>query len=564
MKKSALESVLPLSPLQEGMLFHALYDGQGVDVYNVQTVVELSGELDAGLLRAACERVVARHGSLRAGFVLRKSGEPVQLVAARVALPWREEDLGGLADGPQRAELGRLLAADRGVRFDVAAPPLVRVMLVRLGPGRHVLVLTNHHILLDGWSLPLVFRDLFAVYAGGGDDAGLPAAVPYRDYLAWLAAQDRGAAERAWRDALAGLESPTLVAPGAEAAAAVAMPERVTAELPQELTAALTAAARARGLTLNTVVQGAWALLLSAMTGQDDVVFGVTVSGRPPQLAGVEEMVGLLINTVPARVKVSPAEPVGDLLARLQDQQSALAPYQYLSLPQIHHLTGHDKLFDTTLTFQNYPGGGLDAGRGREQGEEDLRVVGFGGQDAYHYPMRLMVVPGERLTLALDYRQEWIAPSQAARIADALGSLLSAMAENLAAPAGPLADRCCGDQERTLAAVSRSPLAALGRTIRERPEIGAAPPRTAVEKTLCSIFAEILDTDSIGIEDDFFAAGGDSLRVLRLVGRIRSELGVLLSIRAIVAAPTVAALVSSQPALQGGAGHSPSVTISGR
>jgi amino acid adenylation domain-containing protein/non-ribosomal peptide synthase protein (TIGR01720 family) len=541
----SLADLLPLSPLQEGMLFHALYDPGGVDVYNVQTVVELSGALDAGLLRAACNRVVARHGSLRAGFVLRKSGEPVQVVAREVVLPWREEDLSALPGDGQREQLGRLLEADRARRFDLSAPPLARVMLARLGAERHVLVLTHHHILLDGWSLPLVFRDLFGLYSADGDDAGLPAVVPYRDYLAWLACQDRDAAERAWREALAGLVSPTLVAPGAEAAAAAAMPERVVSELPEELTAALAAAARGRGLTLNTVLQGAWAVLLSVLVGQEDVVFGVTVSGRPPQLAGVEEIVGLLVNTVPARVRIDPAEPAAALLARLQDQQAALIPYQYLGLPRIHRLTSHGELFDTTVTFQNYPVDALAARPDAEQGTRDLRINGFGGQDAYHYPLRLMAVPGDRLALALDYRQEWVARPGAARIMACLESLLSAMAGSLDATTGHLAALCLDEQGHGPAAVPPPPRTARGRALGKRPGTSAEPLRTAAEELLCSIFAELLEVGPIGIEDDFFAAGGDSLGALRLASRIQSELGVSLSIRAIVAAPTVAALISS-------------------
>jgi non-ribosomal peptide synthetase component F len=333
------------------------------------------------------------------------------------------------------------------------------------------------------------------------------------------------------------------VAPGAEAAAAVAMPDRVVAELPEELTTALAATARGRGLTQNTVLQGAWALLLSVLAGQDDVVFGVTVSGRPPQLAGVEEIVGLLINTVPARVRIDPAEPVAALLARLQDQQAALVPYHYLALPRIHRLTTHDKLFDTTVTFQNYPVDALAARQHGEQGGRDLRIDGFGGRDAYHYPLRLMAVPGDRLALALDYRQEWVAAPGAAWIMACLESLLSAMAGSLDATTAHLVGLCLDDQGHRPAAVL-PPRTAPGHGLRKRSGTGHEPPRTLVEELLCSIFAELLEAGPIGIEDDFFAAGGDSLGALRLAGRIQSELGVSLSIRAIVAAPTVAALVS--------------------
>jgi amino acid adenylation domain-containing protein len=606
-----LADVWPLSPLQEGMLFHALYDEAGVDVYNVQTAVRVAGELDAGVLRAAVGAVVARHAALRAGFVLRKSGAPVQVVAGSVAVPFEVADLSGLSEAAAQAELGRLLAADRARRFDVGAPPLLRVLLARTGPARQVLVVTHHHLLLDGWSLPLVFAELFAAYAAGGVLEG-PAPVSFRDYLGWLAGQERGAAQAAWAAALAGLQAPTLVAPGAEAAA-VAMPERVVAELDAELTGRLAAAARERGLTLNTVVQGAWALLLGALTGQADVVFGVTVAGRPPQLPGVEEMIGLLINTVPARVVIDPAEPVAGLLARIQDQQSSLAPYSWLGLPDIHRLTGHDTLFDTTVTFQNYPlqapttisavaraaGGAAEAvGWRLASGAGALQVTGVDGRDAYHYPLRLMAVPGERLLLSLEYRAEWLPAGTAEQLSAALRSVLARFADDLSAAAGGYARAAVREQ----VAIPRWPASAPGPTRGAAGQAGAVVPAGAdgpaganvaggnglvggnspgrgnglaqgnqpagsaaaengghrtgaasaacpAEQALRVAFADVLGVEAIDSTDDFFTRGGDSLGALRLVGRIHADFGIWLGARAIFAAPTVAALLAQHPAL---------------
>ncbi|HEV3295820.1 MAG TPA: condensation domain-containing protein, partial [Streptosporangiaceae bacterium] len=187
-----LADVWPLSPLQEGLLFHALQDEQGMDIYVGGHVLGLEGPLDAGALRAAGQAMVDRHAALRASFHQMKSGRVVQVVADRVVLPWRVEDVSGAAD--PEAAAGEVAAAELGRRFDLAVAPLVRMLLVRLGEGRHRLVITNHHILLDGWSLPVLMRELFAVYAAGGDAGGLPAVVPYREYLAWLGRLDREAA----------------------------------------------------------------------------------------------------------------------------------------------------------------------------------------------------------------------------------------------------------------------------------------------------------------------------------------------------------------------------------
>ena len=271
--------VLPLSPLQEGLLFHALRDPDGADVYVVQLVLELAGPVDAGVLRVAAEGLLARHVNLRAGFRLVRSG-PVQVIPRQVELAWAEVDLSGLEAGERDAGFGRWLDEDRVRRFDLARPPLIRFALVRLAPERFRLVITSHHILMDGWSAPLLVGELLELCRAGGDDSGLGPVTPYRDYLAWLAGRDLDAAEVAWRRALAGFGDAALLVP-ADPARPDVLPERVTVELTRELTAALAALARSCDLTMSTVVQGAWGWLLSVLTGRSDVVFGSTVAGRP-------------------------------------------------------------------------------------------------------------------------------------------------------------------------------------------------------------------------------------------------------------------------------------------
>ena len=420
-----LAEVWPLSPLQEGLLFHALYDGGGPDVYTVQHVFRLDGPLDAAVLRAAAQALLVRHANLRACFRQPAgSAGPVQVIPGQVVLPWREEDLSGLsAAGGQDALAGaeRLAAEERDRRFDVAAAPLLRFVLIRLGPGRHRLVITVHHLLVDGWSVPVLARELFAVYAAGGDATLLPAVTPYREFLVWLAAQDRQAARAAWAAELAGLDEPTLLA-GAGTGRVAVVPGQVVAELGQELTGALAGRARDAGVTLNTVLQGAWGLLAGRLSGRADVVFGVTVAGRPPELPGVESMLGLFINTVPARVRLDPAASVAGLLAGLQDRQSALFAFQYLGLAEIQRAAGPGAVFDTLMVYENYPvvPGGQDGG--------GVRVTGAGGRDATHYPLTLVVLPGTRLRLVLDYRPDLFSRDQAEVIAARLVRVLGQVA----------------------------------------------------------------------------------------------------------------------------------------
>ncbi|MFC4063100.1 amino acid adenylation domain-containing protein, partial [Planomonospora corallina] len=403
-----LQDAWPLAPLQHGLFFHALLD---TDVYTAQLTLDLEGPLDAARLRWAADRLVRRHPALRASFEFR-GDDPVQLVHRRVEVPWREVT---------GADPERVAAEERERRFDLSRPPLLRFALVRLGPERHRLVFTNHHILLDGWSTPLLAAELLALYTGE-EPAPAP---PYKDHLAWLARQDGDAARRAWDRALDGVDEPTLVAP-APALAATAPPvppHRVTAELGAGLTRELAALARSCSVTLNTVVQAAFGLLLAQLTGRDDVVFGGTVSGRPAELPGVERMVGLFINTLPVRVRLRPAEPLGDLLRRLRDEQAELLPHHHLGLTEIRR----GPLFDALLVMENYP---VDPRT--ELG--DLRLTAADVADATHYPVTVLVIPGERIGLRLQYRPDVFDEAQAADLLDRFRHLLAVLAAEAAEP----------------------------------------------------------------------------------------------------------------------------------
>ncbi|WP_079254625.1 amino acid adenylation domain-containing protein [Streptomyces sparsogenes] len=444
-RRSNFQDVLPLTPLQEGLLFHAVYEHQAeLDVYAVQLVLDLEGPLEAARLKAAAGALLRRHPNLRAAFRYRGNGDPVQLIPRAVEVPWTETDLSGLAPGERADEARRLTDEDRVRRFDVRRPPLLRFIVMDLGGGAHRVVLTAHQMLFDGWSMPLIVRELFVLY--GGDAAGsLTPATPYKSYLAHLAGQDRAAAEEAWREALAGLDEPTLVAPAATGRAA-GLPAHHAVELPAAFTAELTAWARGRGLTLNTVVQGAWAATLSTLTGLRDVVFGGTVSGRPPGLPGVETMVGLFINTLPVRVDLDPARSFAEILTTLQERQTGLLPHQHLSLTRIQQTAGAGELFDTVLVFENYP---LDPAR-MEQPAPGLRVTDLAAKDATHYPLSLMALPGERLRLDLGYAPDLYPAEEAAAVMDRLTGLLRTLLDHPDRPFGQLDALLPGERERVL------------------------------------------------------------------------------------------------------------------
>jgi amino acid adenylation domain-containing protein/non-ribosomal peptide synthase protein (TIGR01720 family) len=421
-----VEDLWPLTPLQEGLLFQTLYDG---DAYCGQRMLDLRGRLDADLLRASGEVLLDRHPNLRAGFrQLSGLDQPVQVIPRRISLPWRAEDLSGLPEGRAEAEAARLAADDLARGFDPAEPPLLRLLLIRMGDRRHRLVLTIHHILLDGWSQPMFVRELFAVYRAGGVTRGLRPVTPYRDYLAWLGRQDREAARAAWREELAGLDEPTLVAePDQDQRHET---RRLVVPVPPELSVALRELARGRGLTLNTVMQGVWAMLVSRLAGRRDVVFGAVVSGRPPDLPGVEHMIGLFINTVPVRVPLDPHQPVAAMLAGLQDRQTALMSAHHLGLAEIQRSAGPGATFDTLLAYENYP---MDQpGPAPEDGNE-LTITPAGGREATHYPLALAVVPvRDGLELRLTYRADLPAEGLGASMI----RLLTAVAAEPDAPVG--------------------------------------------------------------------------------------------------------------------------------
>ncbi|WP_405775440.1 non-ribosomal peptide synthase/polyketide synthase [Streptomyces sp. NBC_00859] len=417
-----IQDILPLTPFQEGLLFHSLFDLTDTDVYTAQWAFDLRGALDTATLRAAAETVLRRHPNLRASFRQRKTGEPVQVIPTEVPLPWREIDLSSQDREQAEREAAQLLIEDRVSRFDLARPPLIRFILIRIAPDLTRLVLSNHHLILDGWSMPLFMRELFTLYMNRCDESALPYAAPYRDFLSYLAHQDDEAGRKAWSAELANLDGATLVAPG-ETRQASMMPERIPVELSAEETAALNQQIRTCGLTLNTAIQGAWGNILSRLTGRDDITFGATVSGRSPELTGSASMIGMLINTVPVRMQIVPSESLRNGLQHLQESQSQLIQHHHLGLSELHRMAGVNELFDTCIVFENYP---VDP-QSLDLTSVGLQVVSIDVKDAAHYPLRLVVAPGERLRLWLDYRPDLFDQASAERIMHWLLRLIEAV-----------------------------------------------------------------------------------------------------------------------------------------
>ncbi|MFJ6671606.1 amino acid adenylation domain-containing protein [Actinosynnema sp. NPDC091369] len=385
------EDVWPLSPLQEGLYFHSSYDTGALDVYLSQETMDFAGRVDVDRLRRAGAALLARHPSLRAGFTSDGVPTPVQFIAPAPEIPLRVVD----ADD---ADVPDLLAADRRERFDLAAPPLCRFLVLRLPDGRDRLVITHHLILWDGWSAWLFLEQLLELYRDA--DAELPPPGSYRDYLAWLARQDHDAALRAWRTALSGLREPTLVAP-ADRSREPVIPAEFHEELTEELTDRVRAQARRHGLTANAVFNAAWAMVLASQVGRDDVVFGTAVAGRPVEVDGVEHVIGMFLNTIPTRIAIDPRETVLELLRRVQAERTALMSYEHVGLGEIQREAGHRQLFDTLFVLRT--GDGDD-----RQGELASRhgVLDVSNVDGTHFPLTLIITPGARTRVTLASRPD--------------------------------------------------------------------------------------------------------------------------------------------------------------
>ena len=385
-----IADILPLTPLQQGLLFHASTAQASDDVYAVQLAFTVTGPLDPHGLRDAVHTVINRHPHLVARFS-EQFGQPVQIIPADPAPGWRYVELqaGGVDVDEQ---IQRVCADERAAVCDLADGPAFRVALIHIAENRHRFVLTNHHIVMDGWSLPILLSEVFASYYG----QRLPAPAPYRRFVTWLAGRDRAAAHAAWREVLADFDTPTLVGP----------PDRLglgrrgveSFRVSAETTRALSEVARSCHTTVNTVLQGAFAQLLMWLTGQHDVAFGTTVSGRPAEVVGAESMVGLLINTVPVRATITPATTTADLLDQLQGAHNDTLEHQHLALPEIHRITGHDQLFDTVFGYENYP---IDTAA--LSGVNGLAITESTGREYNHYPLTVQAQPGNELGLRVEF-----------------------------------------------------------------------------------------------------------------------------------------------------------------
>ncbi|GLZ39063.1 non-ribosomal peptide synthase/polyketide synthase [Actinokineospora sp. NBRC 105648] len=446
---SDVEDIYPLTPLQSGMVFHSLVDPDS-GAYVDQVRLVLDGVTQPDQLVAAFQGVVDRTPVLRTAVVWEGVAEPVQVVRRQVPLAATVRDLRGMRAADQDRALLNLLAEDRATPFALATAPLLRIWVVRLTEDRVVLVWSSHHVLLDGWSTGQVFAEVCARYADltAGRVPSAPARRPFRDYLRWLSTQDNAAADAHWASVLGGFAEPVSVPWDRSPAQAhhTESSASVRADLDRAGSDRVRAAAQRAGLTVNTVVQGAWALLLARWAGTDDVVFGSTVSGRPAELPGVESMVGMFINTVPTRVRVDGDRPAGEWLREIQAGQSESRNHDFLALPRIQahaDLEPGAALFDSVVVFENYPF--EDASRA-----DGLRVAEVHAIDTTNLPLTLSAHVDDRIHLDLGYDPALLDATTADRVAGWLHALVTAIADEPTRALAELPWTAAADRERVL------------------------------------------------------------------------------------------------------------------
>ncbi|WP_224248819.1 non-ribosomal peptide synthetase [Hyalangium gracile] len=423
--RGPVEDLYPLALSQQEM-FDETRARPGTWAYFIQISGRISGAFSPEAFEQACQRVIERNPVLRTAVVFEGVREPHQVVQREARLAAERIDATGFSPEQRDAELRQRLEHGQR-RFELERAPLMRLELVQVAPERFHLIWSTHHGMLDGWCMSLLLHEVFTLYKSlaRGTAVELPPRPPFRELLHWLARQDRSRAEAWWRRELSGLALPAHVEPTGE------RPEWQWAEqrarLSRETTEALSGMARRHRLTLNTLVQGAWALTLARGQSRQEVCFGATSVVRPAEVPGVEEIIGPLLNTLPLRARLEPQAPATDWLRALQARQQEQRPFEHVALSTLRRWIGAPEgapLFDSIVRFQNYP-----TQFALEQLELGFKFDRMRVVDRWPYPLALVVVPGERLGIELSHRLDRVGPEQARLLLEQFRRLLTKLAE---------------------------------------------------------------------------------------------------------------------------------------
>jgi amino acid adenylation domain-containing protein len=427
MEAKNIQDIYTLSPTQQGILFHIL-SAPDSGIYLEQTLCTLHGNLHVSTFEQAWQQVVDRHPSLRTGFIWQDLDQPVQVVYRQVQFEIEQYDWCEQSNIEQKEQLQVYLQADRKRGFQLSVPPLMRLTLIRITERTYQFIWSSYHLVLDAWSLKILLKEFFCCYEAlcKGDHVKLTPSPAYRDYITWLKQQDLSKAEAFWRKILQGWRSPTLLP--VDSLTNIQGFGKESIVLSSATTTALKSLAKQHHLTVNTLILGAWSLLLSHYSGEKDVLFGLVVSGRPTNLAGVESMVGLFINTLPIRVQVSWSDLLLPWLKQLQSQQINLRQYEYSPLVQVQSWSDVPKgspLFESIVVFQNAVVDVCDLSITNFQVDHIQSLANS------NYPLGLVVVPGSQLQLELRYDMSRFQAAVVTNILGHIQTILNSMVANL-------------------------------------------------------------------------------------------------------------------------------------
>ncbi|MBE9052044.1 non-ribosomal peptide synthetase [Nostocales cyanobacterium LEGE 11386] len=404
MNTENIQDIYELSPVQKGILFHSLYTPE-LGLYFIQYTYKVSGNLNISALEQAWQVVAAKHTILRTSFYWQEIDKPLQVVHQQVKVPLEQQDWRGIDAVEQAKRLQDFLVSDRQRGFDVSQAPLIRITVIQLADKVYEIVWSKHHLILDGWSAPIVTMGFFQTYKAlcQGQDISLSPSRPFKDYITWLRKQDLSQAEAFWRKLLKGVKAPTplnnLKVTNLSAQAEKYDEQQI--KLSTATTATLQAFARQHQLTLNTIFQGAWAILLGRYSCQQEVVYGCGVSGRPVDLLGVESMVGVFINTLPICIKLNSEQFLLEFLQQLQAQQIEMRQYEYSPLVDVKGWSAVPRnlpLFESIVVFENYPVPQIV-----QNHEDDLNILEFKGFYKTNYLLNVIGYPGSELVIGINY-----------------------------------------------------------------------------------------------------------------------------------------------------------------
>ena len=426
-----IEDIYSLSPMQQGMLFHTLYSPES-EVYFEQLVCTLKGQFNFSFFQEAWQEIVAKHPVLRTSFHWEEIEKPLQMVSRKVELPWMVYDWKHWNNLQQKEALESFLKSDRASGIELAQAPLMRFTLIQLETDSYQFIWSHHHILFDGWSMQIILQEVFDLYESynRGESLQLKFCHPYREYISWLQQQDSSQAKKFWQQRLKGIEAPTplVVDKLIDHKSQQETYQEISFKLSFEITNQLQSLAQKHHLTLNNLVQGAWGLLLSRYSGETDIVFGATVSGRTSELPNIDTMVGLFINTLPVRLQISGKEKLIPWLKTLQSQQFEQEPYTYYSLADIQKnsdIPPKMSLFESILVFENYP---VDSSKNAS--EKTLEITDIRCLERTNYPLTVVIIPNVELSGRIVYDTRRFEAETIERMIGHLQTLLAGMANH--------------------------------------------------------------------------------------------------------------------------------------